>query len=86
MKTKEEFLRESFGEIEISQIISKYPSSIQRPSIYRAMEEYASQQTAELQKELSDFKSLVKQMREDQKRNPLFNHDTTIEVDNYLQE
>lgn len=38
MKTNQEYLREAFGEAEIAKEISKYPSSIQRPAIYRAMD------------------------------------------------
>jgi hypothetical protein len=52
-----------------------------------AMEEYATQQTAELQKELSDFKALVKQMREEQAlRTSLRKTDLESQVDKYLQE
>ena len=41
---KENFLREAFGEDEISISTRKsiYPNSLQRPSIYRAMEAYAN--------------------------------------------
>lgn len=47
-------------------------------------------QTAELQKELSDFKALVKQMREEQERGLSHRYkkliDLETQVDNYLQE
>lgn len=48
--TKEEILRKAFGEDKIE--MGVYPDSTLRPAIYRAMEEYAQQQTAELREML----------------------------------
>lgn len=42
IKTKEEILREVFGEIEIAKPNSIYPNSVQRPRIYSAMDSYSS--------------------------------------------
>jgi hypothetical protein len=59
-KTKEEYLREAFTEAEIRKGTTKYPSSTQRPSIYRAMEAYAAskdQRIKELEEELARWES-----------------------------
>lgn len=61
--TKEEILRQTFTEERIK--LGSYPDSTLRPAIYRAMEEYAQQQTAELREMLKELVQWVDNIDDD---------------------
>lgn len=70
MKTKEEILLAHVGHPALSGL--KWKSLNDRKDrIYEAMEEYASQQTEANEKELSDFKDLVRSLRNADKANDM---------------